>query len=89
MPVIVFENGWSASYHYWIWVERELAPHARLLFYNRAGIGGSTLEAPKSARSLSDQFEAMLAALGIETPIVVVGQSYARMSLKRQRPTDG
>lgn len=76
LPVIVFENGWSASYHYWTWVERELASQTQLLFYNRAGIGGSTLAAPRTAQSVSDQLEAMLTTLGIEVPVVVVGQSY-------------
>src|ERR1700742_2849357 len=76
LPVIVFENGWSASYDYWAWVQRELAPHAQTLFYNRAGIGGSTAEAPKSAKTVSDQFEAMLSALNIAAPVVVAGPSY-------------
>ncbi|HZP13630.1 MAG TPA: alpha/beta hydrolase [Nevskiaceae bacterium] len=76
LPTLVFENGWSASYHYWTWVQRELAPHAQLLFYNRAGIGGSTLTSPRTAASLSDQLEAMLVALNIRQPVVLVGQSY-------------
>ena len=38
-PLLVFENGWGASYEYWAWVERALAPHVRMLFYDRAGKG--------------------------------------------------
>lgn len=75
-PLLVFENGWGASHHYWAWIERELAPHARLLFYDRAGIGGSELITRQTAPSLSAQFQAMLLALQISEPVVVVGHSY-------------
>lgn len=41
LPPVVFENGWSASYQQWTLLEPLLAPHTQLLFYDRAGIGGS------------------------------------------------
>jgi pimeloyl-ACP methyl ester carboxylesterase len=75
-PVLVFENGWGASYHYWAWVQRELAPHAQLLFYNRAGIAGSTITAPKTPATISAQLDALLSRLGLADPVVIVGQSY-------------
>lgn len=75
-PVLVFENGWGASYEMWAWVERELAPYAQLLFYNRAGIGGSELLGPQTVEGLSAQFIALPKALGLEGPIVAIGQSY-------------
>lgn len=75
-PVLVFENGWGASYHYWAWVQRELAGYAQLLFYNRAGIGGSTRSAPQTPERISAQFGAMLDALRFDQPVIVVGQSY-------------
>lgn len=75
-PVIVFENGWGASYEKWTWVERELAPHARLLFYNRAGIGGSSITQPQTANLLSLQLRVLLASLEITEPVILVGQSY-------------
>lgn len=75
-PILIFENGWGASYEMWTWVERELAPHAQLLFYNRAGIGGSELLHPQTVEGLSAQFVALPRALGLTGPIVAVGQSY-------------
>lgn len=75
-PILIFENGWGASYEMWTWVERELAPHAQLLFYNRAGIGGSELLEPQTVEGLSTQFIALPRALGLVGPIVAVGQSY-------------
>lgn len=75
-PLLVFENGWGASYEQWAWIERELAAHAQLLFYNRAGIGGSKLLRAQTVNGLSDQFAALLAALGFVQPAIVVGHSY-------------
>lgn len=75
-PLLVFENGWGASYEQWAWIERELAPHARLLFYDRAGIGGSQLLSPQTVEGLSAQFAALPGALGLPGPVVAVGHSY-------------
>lgn len=75
-PVLVFENGWAASHEMWAWIERELAGHASLLFYSRAGIGGSTMTTPQSPTQISDQFAALLDALGIHQPVVLVGHSF-------------
>lgn len=75
-PLLVFENGWGASYEQWMWVERQLAPHAQLLFYNRAGIGGSRSLVPQTVQGLSDQFAALLDALGLGKPVIAVGHSY-------------
>ena len=75
-PLLVFENGWGASYEQWAWIERELAPHAQLLFYNRAGIGGSELLQAQTVTGLSDQFAALPVALGLKQPVIAVGHSY-------------
>lgn len=75
-PVLVFENGWSASHHNWAWIERKLAPHAQLLFYDRAGIGRSRTTAPQTVEGISGQFAAMLKALNIGEPVIVIGHSY-------------
>jgi pimeloyl-ACP methyl ester carboxylesterase len=75
-PLLVFENGWSASHHHWAWVERKLAPHAQLLFYDRAGIGRSVATAPLTVAGLSRHFIEMLQVLEIREPVIVVGHSY-------------
>lgn len=75
-PLLVFENGWGASYEQWFWIERELADHAQLLFYNRAGIGESELLTAQTVKGLSDQFAALPAALGFKQPVVAIGHSY-------------
>ena len=76
LPLLVFENGWGASFEQWTWIEGLLAPQTRLLFYDRAGIGGSRLQAPQTVAGLSAGFAALLQALNVDTPVVVVGHSY-------------
>jgi len=76
LPVLVFENGWGASFECWAWLEAHLSAHARLLFYNRGGIGGSQCFAPQTVEGLSEQFAGLLHAIGILEPVVVVGHSF-------------
>lgn len=76
LPTIVLENGWGVSYDYFALMQNELAPHAQLLLYNRAGIGGSTAHVPQTAEGMSHQLGALLDLLGIHEPVVIAGQSY-------------
>lgn len=74
--VVVFENGWSASLSYAVWLEEALSPHVRMLSYDRAGIGDSRSTAPLTPAILTQQLLALLSNLGIRRPVVVVGHSY-------------
>ena len=74
--VVVIENGWSASLAYAVWLERALAPHVRVLSYDRAGIGDSRSTAPLTPEDLTQQLTTLLSSLGIWRPVVVVGHSY-------------
>lgn len=76
LPLIVLENGWGASYDYFALMQDALAPHAQVLLYNRAGIGGSIAREPQSAEGISRQLAALLDALGLREKVVVAGQSY-------------
>jgi pimeloyl-ACP methyl ester carboxylesterase len=75
-PTLVFENGWGASWHYWVWLERALGNRCRMLFYDRAGIGGSSVCAPLSAAGITWHFKALLNQLGIENEVIAVGHSF-------------
>lgn len=74
--VVVIENGWSASLAYAVWLEQALAPHARILSYDRAGIGDSRSTTRLTAAGLTQQLSTLLSSLGIGKPVVVVGHSY-------------
>jgi pimeloyl-ACP methyl ester carboxylesterase len=73
---VVFENGWSASLSYAVWLEQALAPHVRVLSYDRAGMGDSRSTAPLTPEGLTRQLTALLSSLGIQQRVVVVGHSY-------------
>lgn len=74
--VVVFENGWSASLSYAVWLEEALAPQVRVLSYDRAGMGDSRSTAPLTPEGLTQQLTTLLSSLGIQQPVVVVGHSY-------------
>ena len=74
--VVVFENGWGALFPYAAWLEQALAPHVRLVCYDRAGLGNSTSNEPITTARITEQFTALIAGLGISQPVVVIGHSY-------------
>ena len=74
--VVVFESGWSASYPYAVWLEEALSPHARVLCYDRMGVGDSRGSAPLTPAGMTQQLIALLSRLGIQQPVVVAGHSY-------------
>lgn len=75
-PVLVFENGWSGSFPYAYWLEQALAPQARVLFYDRAGVADSRSTTAPTTAGMTRQLEALLDGLGITQPVVIVGHSY-------------
>jgi pimeloyl-ACP methyl ester carboxylesterase len=74
--VVVFESGWSASYPYGVWLEEALAPHVRVLSYDRMGVGDSRGTAPLTPAGMTRQLAALLSSLGIQQSVVVAGHSY-------------
>lgn len=89
LPLLVLENGWGASYEQWALVERDLAPHAQLLLYDRRGIGGSTFTTPSTVASLTADLAALLAQVAKDRPVVLAGHSYGGLMVSlhvAQRP---
>lgn len=76
LPLLVLENGWGASYDYFAVMQEALAPHAQLLLYNRAGVGGSIAREPQTVEGMSHQLAGLLDHLGVRERVVVLGQSY-------------
>jgi pimeloyl-ACP methyl ester carboxylesterase len=74
--VVVFESGWSASYPYAVWLEEALSPHARVLSYDRTGVGDSRGSAPLTVAGMTQQLITLLSCLGIRQSVVVAGHSY-------------
>ena len=75
-PTIVFEHGLGGDYRQWGDVLGGLKATDRACSYDRAGLGMSEpAETPRTTEDQAADLEALLAAAGIEPPIVLVGFS--------------
>jgi len=73
---VVFESGLGMSRSIWGLVVPEVAPHARCVVYDRAGLGRSDPDpAPRTLERLTGDLLALLADLG-KGPFVLVGHSW-------------
>lgn len=83
VPTVVIETGLGDPAAAWAKVASLVAPRARVITYDRAGLGYSSPDRGKrDAERIATQLHALLAAAGVEGPIVLVGHSiggiYAR-----------
>jgi pimeloyl-ACP methyl ester carboxylesterase len=82
-PAVVLEAGIAASSMSWTLVQPRIAEFTRVCAYDRAGLGWS--DAAGSAVTAADNAEAlhaMLRALGIPPPYVLVGHSYGNFVIR-------
>lgn len=76
-PLVVFESGMSAPAACWVHTQRGVSVHARTLSYDRAGYGGSDVDArPRTLERLAEDLAAVLDAAGETAPVVLVGHSW-------------
>jgi len=93
-PVIVFESGLGGDMHGWEEVAGPLATCARLLLYDRLGIGESGFRHGTDAllaNTVADQLKAVLQATDLPAPYVLVGHSlggFYMQAFARRYPTE-
>jgi pimeloyl-ACP methyl ester carboxylesterase len=82
-PTVVFELG-AAGGHLAYWrVQSAVSKYTRTLVYERAGLGRSSLRhEPRSAEQIALELHALLAALHIPPPYVLVGHSYGGLLVR-------
>jgi pimeloyl-ACP methyl ester carboxylesterase len=76
-PLVVIEQGAGANSIFWWGLQDEVARFARVVTYDRAGLGWS--DPVKGGRSIEDRvsdLHALLHAAGIPGPYLLVGHSY-------------
>jgi hypothetical protein len=75
-PAVVFESGFTGgTLLYWKLQDR-IAEHTQTLVYERAGLGRSDPgPQPRTAEQMARDLHALLAALNIRPPVVLVGHS--------------
>jgi dienelactone hydrolase len=76
-PLVVLESGLGGASKDWQLVQGEIARHTRVCAYDRAGLGQSEPDGqlPHNAGDVSRDLHALLAAMRVERPIVLVGFS--------------
>jgi pimeloyl-ACP methyl ester carboxylesterase len=76
-PVVILEAGIAASSLSWSRVQPRVAEFTRVCSYDRAGLAWSeTADPPSTATHLAGQLHALLAAMRLPRPYVLVGHSF-------------
>jgi pimeloyl-ACP methyl ester carboxylesterase len=75
-PTVILEAGLTATSTSWAWVQPEVAKFAPVIAYDRAGLGWSDAgERPRDGRQIAKELHALLAAMKLPPPYVLVGHS--------------
>jgi len=75
-PTVVLETGLGSMSSAWGWVQPEVAKFARVVSYDRAGLGWSEADPqPPSGERAARRLHDLLQASGIEGPYLLVGHS--------------
>lgn len=83
---VVLESGIGDDHKVWSAVQTELADRARVVSYDRAGIGLSDAsDADRSPESIARELRRLLDASGIEPPYVLVGHQAGSFSVQAFR----
>lgn len=82
-PTVVLEAGLGSFSPNWHWVQQALAPHIRVVSYDRAGLGWSDPSpAPRDAVTMAGELHAALHAAGIPGPFVLAGHSFGGLVVR-------
>jgi pimeloyl-ACP methyl ester carboxylesterase len=82
-PTVILEAGMGSFSSNWHWVQTELAAGARVVAYDRAGLGWSDpAPAAQDAYESAADLHVALAVAGISGPYVVAGHSYGGLVMR-------
>ena len=84
-PTVVFEAGLGSGGSTWASLVNAIAPTTRACRYDRQGVGASDPVDGAGALSVGDRVEglhALLAAAGIDGPVILAGHSYGGMIVR-------
>lgn len=84
MPTIVLESGLMGTVLSWRQIQGELAGSARVVSYDRAGLGWSERgPAPRTADRIADELHSLLQGARISPPYVLVGHSFGGLTMRQ------
>lgn len=79
-PTVILDAGMISFSSNWAWVQPEVAKVARVVAYDRAGLGWSDpVSTPRDAGHAAQELYTALDKLGVKGPYIVVGHSYGGM----------
>lgn len=80
-PALVFTHGWSTDSTEWYYAKRQLAGQFRLIFWDLPGLGDSRApsDGDYSLERMARDLEAVVAKVGNNKPVVLVGHSIGGM----------
>lgn len=91
-PTVVLEAGMGDTLETWVQVQGAVARFARVLTYDRAGLGQSDIPLrPRTCQNMVDDLSALLAGAQISPPYVLVGHSFGGLLVRQfasQHPED-
>jgi len=83
-PAVIFEAGLCATSLNWRHLQKTLAPFARVITYDRAGLGWSdAIDTPRNPLNLARELRALLEAAEIKPPYILVGHSFGSFVVHR------
>jgi pimeloyl-ACP methyl ester carboxylesterase len=83
-PTVVLETGFSAASFGWAWVQPEVARFARVIAYDRPGLGWSAASSgPRDADAAARRLHALLEGIEAPQPYVLVGHSLGGAIVRR------
>lgn len=75
-PTVVLESGLGGGAFAWAWVEPQVARFARIVAYDRAGLGWSQeIDGPHDADEVAEHLHALLDRIHAPRPYLMVGHS--------------
>ncbi|HZS53002.1 MAG TPA: alpha/beta hydrolase [Bryobacteraceae bacterium] len=82
-PIVVLEAGIGASSLSWALVQPKIAAFARVISYDRAGLGWSAAsEVPRSVDGMISELRSLLLQARAELPYVLVGHSFGGLLIR-------
>jgi len=82
-PTVILDAGMVSASPNWAWVQPEVAKVARVVAYDRAGLGWSDPgPKPRDAGQSARELHIALEKVGISAPYVLVGHSYGGLAVR-------
>ncbi len=82
-PTVVLESGIASTSIAWLKVQAELSKCARVIAYDRAGLGWSSRpHTPRTLENVVDELHALLHRIEARQPFVLVGHSYGGLVVR-------